>query len=603
MSTSIRYTLIAMLLTVSYLFPESSFVDFRQNEISVKVTQEALTSIDKDMFSAGLTGITEIDRLRDDYPVQSVKFHFPSIHNSSLDQWLQIRFSDAVDVTTVADAYNTLSSILVAEAIPIHKIYQTPNDPSFSSQWHISQTNDADIDAPEAWDIQTGNPEIIVAVMDTGVRWWHKDLAGALADNTDRNSIRGNIWINTNELSDTDSGVDEDGNGYNDDWVGWDFVTGNPQSYSWDGEDYDVEDNDPRDFNGHGTHCAGNVGAINNNGEGGGSAAGGWGEDANGYGNGVKIMSLRIGWNDRFIILESGYVDMGFAANAFVYARDNGARIASCSWGSSETTVLREAVNYFIYGHTENPTSGEDVQGLIFKAAGNDDDEASDYLSDRTDVIAVAATDENDTKASFSTYGTWVDISAPGNNIFSTHHDHNNPDVDDYETMSGTSMATPITAGVTALIWSFDPQLKAPDIQMALFNGSDNIESKLNAQYQSKMGIGRVNAKTSLDIISSPSAIDLDGGKTIDVYNLAQNYPNPFNPSTKINYELTITNYVKLEVFNSAGQKVRTLVNEIQEAGNHAVRFNANGLASGVYLYRLSTGNGLVSTKKMILMR
>ncbi len=598
-----RYTLIAILLTISYLFSDTSFIGFRQNEISVKLTQEALKSVDKNMFSAGLTGITEIDQLRNDFPVQSIKFHFPLTHHSALDQWLQIRFSGPVDVTTVANAYGALSSVLIAETIPIHKIYQTPNDPGLSSQWHITQTNDADIDAPEAWDIQTGNPEIIVAVMDTGVRWWHKDLAGALADNTDRTSIRGNIWINTNELANTDSNFDEDGNGYNDDWVGWDFVTGNPQSYSWTGEDYDVEDNDPRDYNGHGTHCAGNVGAINNNGEGGGSAAGGWGEDANGYGNGVKIMSLRIGWNDKLFILETGYVDMGFAANAFVYARDNGARIASCSWGSSETTALREAVNYFIYGHTSNPAPDEDVQGLIFKAAGNDDNEASDYLSDRSDVIAVAATDENDTKASFSTYGSWVDISAPGNNIYSTHHDHNNPTVDDYEVMSGTSMATPITAGVTALIWSYDPQLKAPDIQSALFNGSDNIESNLNAQYQTKMGIGRVNAKTSLDIISSPSAIDKEGGKTIGIYNLNQNYPNPFNPSTVIGYQLPRAGHAEIAVYNTLGQKVRTLVNGQQEAGNHSVILNAAGLASGVYVYKLTTDNGFTQTRKMIFMR
>ena len=603
MSRSICYTLIAVLFSLSFLFAESSFVGFKQNEISVKITQDALQLIDNDMFSAGLTGISDIDQLNNTYSVQTVNMHFPSVHNSGLDQWIKIKFSAQVDVNSVVNAYAALNSVMVAEAIPIHKIYQTPNDPDFSSQWHIEQSNDVDIDAPEAWDIETGNPEIIVAVMDTGVRWWHKDLAGALADNTDRNSIRGNIWINTNELADTSSTVDEDGNGYNDDWVGWDFVTNNPQSFSWNGEDYDVEDNDPRDYNGHGTHCAGNVGAINNNSEGGGSPAGGWGEDENGYGNGAKIMSLRIGWNDKFIILETGYVSMDFAANAFVYARDNGAQIASCSWGSSETTALREAVNYFVYGHTENPTPGEDVQRLIFKAAGNDDNEVSDYLLDRSDVIAVAATDENDTKASFSTYGTWVDISAPGNNIFSTHHDHNNPGVDDYEIMSGTSMATPITAGVTALIWSYNPQLKAPDIQTALFNGADNIESNLSSQYQSKMGIGRTNAKNSLDLISSPSAMNKDGGLTVDRFNLAQNYPNPFNPSTVISYQLSAASRVKLGVYNALGQQVRTLVSEKQSAGSHSLVFNSNGLPSGVYLYKLTTENGFTETRKMILMR
>ncbi len=488
-----------LILIVLFLMSQSvfagSFVGFKKDVIAVKVTSTAAEKLNAQKYSEGLTGISDIDALNQNLKVKVVRnyFHlskkFLTERTKELTYWLLFYFPSEIDPEEISQQYKNLSDVITAEPIPIHKIFKTPNDTRYADQWHINQANDVDIDAPEAWDTATGDTSIIVAVLDTGVEWWHVDLAGTKADKTDRLTIAGNMWINKKELSDTDPNVDEDGNGYNDDWIGWDFVTGNPQLLNM-GDDYDVPDNDPSDGEGHGTHCAGNVGAINNNGTGVCSAAGGWDEDANGLGNGVKIMPLRIGWSD----FPSGRVSMEFAAQAFVYAADNGARIASCSWGSSETDALKDAVNTFLYG-TTTPTASDPKIRLIFVAAGNDGNETQNYLNSRDDVISVAATDENDNAASFTTYGTWVDICAPGNNILSTYKNGG------YSSLSGTSMATPISASVAALIWSYRPSMDAGQVENYLYQGAENIDSKLSDKYLGKMGAGRVSASGSLSLI------------------------------------------------------------------------------------------------------
>ena len=472
-----------------------SFISFKDKVIAIKIDMAAAQQINPVKFSRGFTGVADVDVLNKSLNVARVQRYFKlskkfiTERNKDLNNWLLIYFKSSIDPVEISKKYKVLSDVIKAEAIPINKVYKTPNDLRYSDQWHINQSNDADIDAPEGWDLATGDPAIIVAVLDTGVEWWHVDLAGAKADKTNRLSIGGNIWINKNELNNTYPTVDEDGNGYNDDWVGWDFVTGNPQFMNL-GDDYDVADNDPSDGEGHGTHCAGNVSAINDNGTGVCSAAGGWGEDANGEGNGVKIMALRIGWSD----FPSGRVSMDFAAQAFTYAAENGAKIASCSWGSSQTGALEDAVNTFLYG-TTSPTSSDPKIRLIFVAAGNDGNENQNYLNSRDDVVSVAATDENDNAASFTSYGTWVDISAPGNNILSTYKGGG------YTSLSGTSMATPITASVAALIWSDDTALNAEQVENYLYQGADNIDSHLDSKYIGKMGAGRVSAYGSLSLV------------------------------------------------------------------------------------------------------
>ncbi len=249
-----------------------------------------------------------------------------------------------------------------------------PDDTSFSNLWGLHNTGqtggtyDADIDAPEAWGLTTGSPGVVVAVVDSGVAVNHPDIAP-------------NIWINQGEdYPACNDGLDNDGNGYIDDCYGWDFI-GN--------------DNDPTDFNGHGTHVAGTIAAAGNNALG-----------VTGVMWQAMIMPVRF-------LGVSGSGDTANAIKAILYASANGADVINNSWsGGGYSQALKDAIDA--------------SSAVIVCAAGNDgrDNDANPsypagYSS--SNIISVAATDHNDALAWFSNYGAVsVDVAAPGVNIFSS---------------------------------------------------------------------------------------------------------------------------------------------------------------------------------------
>jgi len=470
-----------------------SFVGYVPDAIVVKFKSDVVPTLQSQLLTSGKTGNKAIDALNIKYRVRRLQQMFPGASERyyrgrtvQLSGYYRIKFDAAQqDIEKVAARYQALPEIISAEPIGIHTVSAIPNDSHFSDQWHLDQSNDHDIDAPEAWDIETGSEDVIVSVFDTGVRYFHKDLGGSSASYADPTNVDGNMWINWAEKNGVE-GVDDDNNGFVDDWIGWDFVddASDPPIYpGYPGEDVDDPDNDPRDFNGHGTHCAGNIGAINNNGYATAAPSGGWGGD----GNGVKVMACRIGWSVDIFgagVMELGLVRMDFAAQAFYYAADNGAKIVSCSWGSSNSGGLGDAIDYFL-------ASG----GLIFKAAGNDGNDSADYMCGRSDIISVAATDENDCAASFTNYGSWVDISAPGVGIWSLYHDHNDPENDYVASIDGTSMATPLAASVAALIWSQNSGWSASQVEQQLYDSADDIDDlPCNSSFVGLLGAGRINA-------------------------------------------------------------------------------------------------------------
>ncbi len=459
------------------------------DEFVVEFDAEATVALDARVVAEGpMMGVQALDNVARQFRVQAIRRQFVGATPQraqprglpDLSGFHLVRFdSTAVKLDDVMNAYRALPNVRSVEPIGIHLVYATPNDGTYPSQWHLNQANDKDIDAPEAWNIETGDPAIIVAVLDTGVRYYHKDLGGSNASSTNPTAADGNMWINLAEKNGS-AGVDDDANGYVDDWVGYDFVNG--ASPCWSGEDCSTVDNDPRDFNGHGTHCAGNVSAINNNGYATASPAGGWGNGTlQPTGNGVKVMAMRMGWSGSYLGQEVGYVRMDFAAQAFYYAADNGASIASCSWGSSNSGGVAGAVSYFV-------ASG----GLIFVAAGNSNNQTAGYLNSRSDCYSVAATNQSDVKASFSSYGTWVDISAPGVAIYSSWHNHAVPASDYVAALDGTSMATPLVASAAASVWSQNPTWSAAQVWAQVRDTVDNINA-LNPSYVGLLGSGRLN--------------------------------------------------------------------------------------------------------------
>jgi len=486
-----------------------NFLGYVSDRIVVNFDPAAASMMDKRAFPQGRTGIPTFDQLAERLGAHFIRAQFPGAQRKTyrgrvidLSGWHKIEFANKVDVTAVVEAFKRIPGVIDAQPISIHTVYKEPIEQFYDWQWHLPK-----IQAPEAWDTATGNPEIIVAILDTGVRYFQKDLGGADASYSNPNIIGGNMWINTTEKEGV-AGEDDDENGYVDDWIGWDFVERTQDSFfiycypndflelGEEGEDCDMADNDPRDFNGHGTHCAGIASAMNHNAEAVASIAGGWGDGTlEQFGNGVKIMPLRIGWSAVYLgLLEVGLVTMDYAAEALYYAAENGARIASCSWGSANDGGIAAAIDAFL-------ASG----GLIFKAAGNDGSETQDYMCEREDIIKVAATDPDDCIAYFSNYGAWVDVCAPGVEIWSLYHFHYDPEQDYVTAMDGTSMAAPLAAGVAALIWSQNPDLKASQVRQILYESADPLDSlPCNAPYAGKLGGGRINAYKALNTEPPP---------------------------------------------------------------------------------------------------
>ncbi len=335
------------------------------------------------------------------------------------------------------------------EAVPVfHTCAWPADDPGLPAQWHL-----ANIGAAAAWERQRGGPESVVAIVDTGVDWRHPDLAPNLTVNPGEDLDGDGLW----EPEDA-NGLDDDANGYSDDGIGWDFVDLD-ESLLWPGEDGDPADNDPDDLNGHGTHCAGDAVAAGFNGQGVASPA-----------PLARLLPVRAGYwaSDGF-----GYVSHGL--EGMLYAAARGARVVSMSFGGpSGGSFWQDAVNAL---------TGQGV--VLLAAAGNENSSQRSYPAAFGPVIAVGATDQDDGRASFSNHGSWVDLAAPGVDILSTTRGGG------YGSMQGTSMATPVAAGVAALLLAAHPDW-----------GADSVLARLQATAVpvpgEQLGAGRVDAAAAL---------------------------------------------------------------------------------------------------------
>lgn len=307
-----------------------------------------------------------------------------------------------------------------------------PNDPSFGLLWGLHNTgqtvngdpgtSDADIDAPEAWDTYTGNPNLAIAIIDTGIQLNHPDL-------------QANLWTNPGETA--GNGIDDDGNGYVDDVYGWDFYYG---------------DNNPNDGNGHGTHTAGTVGAVGNNGIG--VAGVNWR---------CKLVALKF-------LSDSGSGSLSGAIAAVQYCTRMGLRISNNSWGGGGySQSLYDAI-----------ASSRSIGHLFVAAAGNsgsNNDSTPFYPASYNldNIIAVAATDNDDRRASFSNYGrTSVDLGAPGVNVYSTYAGSS------YRYLDGTSMAAPHVAGVVGLVYGRNSGWTYAQVRDRIFSTVRRVSSLAN---------------------------------------------------------------------------------------------------------------------------
>lgn len=460
-------------------------------------------------------GISRIDQLAAKLGATKIERVFPPAgkfeerHRAAgLHLWYNVYFDENMPLTRAAGDLTSLPEIDIVE--PVRRIRNVDagqkvipatlarnmvqaasslfNDPELKDQWHYNNDGDfqyseagADINLYEAWKVSTGSREVIVAVVDGGIDLEHEDLID-------------NIWHNEDE---SEGDADLDDNGYKGDVNGWNFVSNTATIKP----------------HGHGTHVAGTIAAVNNNGKGVCGVAGGSGNN-----DGVRVMSCQI----FEVNPDNPEKDKGtqLIPAAIAYGADNGAVISQNSWsfvfdeGVTPTfdQATKEAIDYFIQnagvdkaGNQTGPMKG----GIVIFAAGNEDKDYNAYPASYEKVLAVASMAPDFTKAYYSNYADWVDVTAPGGSfryggkysdkcaILSTYPENK------YAYLQGTSMACPHVSGIAALVVSKfgvgQPGLTPDDVRERILESVKDID-QYNSPYIGKMGIGYVDAAAALQV-------------------------------------------------------------------------------------------------------
>lgn len=386
-----------------------------------------------------------------------------------------------MEISPNADLIKSINAVLATGMVEFaepkyrYKPFFNPNDPSIGQQQNFLNR----IKAYQAWDTQMGDSNVVIGIVDTGTDWDHPDLINQIKYNN----------------NDPINGVDDDGDGYIDNYRGWDMSD---------------NDNNPMVPGGgtaaHGSHVSGCAAAQTN--------------------NGVGVASP--GFNCKFLPVKTtknsdpnSYLTEGY--EGIVYAADHGCHIINNSWGGAGGGSFGQlAIDY--------ATINKDA--LVICAAGNDGNETVFYPASYKYVISVASTGSNsDAKSSFSNYGMYIDVCAPGSNIYSTYYNNT------YNFSSGTSMASPVAAGAAGIIKSEFPGYTGLQVGEQLRVSCDNIYGS-NALYLDKLGKGRINMQNAL-IFNTPSVryedVNFDDnndnafviGDTVNMSGLFMNYLAP----------------------------------------------------------------------------
>ena len=415
-------------------------------ELLIRLTSEAATDLEQ------LHANAPISLLHAKHNVQSRHPLFPHLARPSLNPNLKriylLRFAPDAPLEALKAAYQQNPLV---EAVEYNYLRPTladpvvPNDPQYPEQWNLPLVR-----LPQAWAIEKGNRNVVIAVIDSGIDYKHEDLAPK-------------VWINPKETP--ENGLDDDGNGYIDDVYGWDFTDApNLQAEG----DYLEGDNEPIDESGHGTHVAGIAGALPNNGIG--IAGVAWE---------CPLMAIRAGLS----LGGSSRMQDDDSASAIVYAADNGANIVNMSWGSERRSfVIQDAIDYAY------------SRGVVLvAAAGNSQKPEAIFPAAYRKVIAVASTEQNQQRFYQSNFGASIDIGAPGNVILSTQINNQ------YRLLTGTSMASPHVAGVAALLLAKRPTLTHEEIRHILINTADPVYREDSDELDERfVGAGTVNAERAL---------------------------------------------------------------------------------------------------------
>lgn len=443
-----RRVVFAILLSAILLY--AGQLPWVNGRFLVHFAPEPLLNFSQTDNGAFVCGIPEIDDLMATYPITKVKRLMPLPTDPKIKRLryhirnLFIIYADvdSMEIPAICDQFKKIPGVIDAYPDYVFKKYATPNDDHYYAQWHHEKIN-----MPDVWEYITDANDVLVTVLE-GVEWYHPDLYD-------------NIWVNPGEDLDGDgvpmdpddlNGVDDDGNGYVDDLIGWDFVD----------DDNDPDDESSGYATGHGTMCSGIIAEVGDN----------------------HIGGAGVVWHTQIVCLRSDE-DSAHIQSAIIgamqYGIEKGVDIYNLSYGGYSHSP---AAPYYQAAYNLS-------NAVLVAAAGNDSTSAISYPAGYSYILAVGSTNRYDQRSWFSNYGTWVDLMAPGEHIYCTTVDSS------YESPDGTSMAAPVVAGVAVLLRHEFPDSSNEFIYQKLREGTDNIDS-LNPRYEGLLGTGRINAAKAL---------------------------------------------------------------------------------------------------------
>ncbi len=492
-------------------------------------------------------GVPALDELSHRYGVDNITSLFcnprPSDNALRLGVDLQyvVQFDPGYSVWEVCRAYEATGLVEYAEPNAVLPVLEVPNDSLYNRQWHLER-----IGAPTAWARAKGDSAVVLLVIDMGVDWLHPDL-------------NANVWINHPEdingngkfdtlpppWGDLDD-IDQDGNLYRDDVIGYDFLDRDPVPM-------------PKLVDGHGTFCCGIANAVTNNSEG--VAAPPWN---------VRSMVVRCG--------RDGGIYLDAAVAAIHYAVPRGVWAISMSFGDTSRYMALEYV--CLYAWNEGC--------VLFGGAGNNAKEQKFYPACYPGVIAVAGSDTLDYKADYSNYGSWIGLCAPGTNILTTV----NRSGGYYGAGGGTSAATPLVAGVTCWMKSYEPGLTNTACTSKLFAACAAMPDTLFAQ--GKLGAGRLSMSNLVQGIEESREKQLPQGVAFQIL------PNPLSHTCRVDFLTSVTGKVELRVYDPSGRFIRSCTQVVKEAEGVGFSLNTLSLETGVYLLQLVTPRGMLVQKAVL---